>query len=53
MEEVSYLEDGAMFHFMAKRFDREDTSQHHMHSLAGITHVDYNLPGAYHFKRFL
>jgi serine/threonine-protein kinase HipA len=50
MEEVSYLEDGEMFHFMTKRFDRKDTSKHHMHSLAGITHVDYNLPGAYSYE---
>ena len=50
MEEVSYLEDGDLFHFMTKRFDRTEVAKHHMHSLAGMTHVDYNLPGAYSYE---
>lgn len=50
MEEVSYLEEGEMFHFMTRRFDRKEKSKHHMHSLAGMTHVDYNLPGAYSYE---
>ncbi len=53
MEEVSYFEDGELFHFMAKRFDRKQTAKHHMHSLAGMTHVDYNLPGAYSYEAWL
>lgn len=53
MEEVGYLEDGELFHFMTKRFDREQTARHHMHSLAGIAHVDYNLPGAYSYEAWL
>ncbi len=50
MEEVSYLEDGEMFHFLTKRFDRKENTRHHMHSLSGMTHVDYNLPGAYSYE---
>lgn len=50
MEEVSYLEDGEMFHFMTRRFDRNQAAKHHMHSLAGMMHVDYNLPGAYSYE---
>lgn len=53
MEEVSYLEDGELFHFMTRRFDRKQTARHHMHSLAGMTHVDYNLPGAYSYEAWL
>lgn len=53
MEEVSYLEDGELFHFMTRRFDRSQTAKHHMHSLAGMTHVDYNLPGAYSYEAWL
>ena len=53
MEEVSYLEDGELFHFMTRRFDRKQTAKHHMHSLAGMTHVDYNLPGAYSYEAWL
>lgn len=53
MEEVGYLEDGELFHFMTRRFDRKQTVKHHMHSLAGMTHVDYNLPGAYSYEAWL
>ena len=53
MEEVSYLEDGELFHFMTRRFDRQQMTKHHMHSLAGMTHVDYNLPGAYSYEAWL
>uniref|UniRef100_E6QX18 Type II toxin-antitoxin system HipA family toxin n=1 Tax=mine drainage metagenome TaxID=410659 RepID=E6QX18_9ZZZZ len=53
MEEVSYLADGELFHFMTRRFDRKQTARHHMHSLAGMTHVDYNLPGAYSYEAWL
>jgi len=53
MEEVGYLEDGELFHFMTRRFDRKQTTKHHMHSLAGMTHVDYNQPGAYSYEAWL
>ena len=53
MEEVSYLEDGELFHFMTRRFDRQQMTKHLMHSLAGMTHVDYNLPGAYSYEAWL
>jgi serine/threonine-protein kinase HipA len=53
MEEVSYAEEGQLFHFMTRRFDRTQTAKHHMHSLAGMTHVDYNLPGAYSYESWL
>jgi serine/threonine-protein kinase HipA len=53
MEEVSYLEDGEFFHFLTRRFDRQKTGKYHMHSLAGMTHVDYNLPGAYSYEAWL
>ncbi len=53
MEDVSYLEDGELFHFMTRRFDRQQMTKHHMHSLAGMTHVDYNLPGAYSYEAWL
>ena len=53
MEEVGFLEDGELFHFMTRRFDRQQNTKHHMHSLAGMTHVDYNLPGAYSYEAWL
>ena len=50
MEEVFYLEDSGLFHFMTRRFDRAGSQKHHMHSLAGITHVDFNRPQAYSYE---
>lgn len=50
MSEVSYLEDNGLFHFMTKRFDRFGTDKIHMHSLGGMTHVDFNNPQAYSYE---
>ncbi|OAM51476.1 hypothetical protein A7981_08220 [Methylovorus sp. MM2] len=51
MAEVDYQEDDlGLFHFMTKRFDREGIQQHHMHSLGGMTHVDFNRPQSYSYE---
>jgi len=52
MAEVSYLEeeDSGLFHFMTRRFDRVGGEKRHMHSLSGITHVDFNRPQAYSYE---
>lgn len=52
MADVGFLEDAdtGMFHFMTRRFDRQGTEKYHMHSLAGMTHVDYNRPQAYSYE---
>lgn len=51
MAEVSYLEDeDGLFHFMTRRFDRTGTKKHHMHSLSGMEHVDFNAPQAYSYE---
>lgn len=50
MAEVTYLEDRGLFHFMVKRFDRSGKHKHHMHSLGGMTHVDFNRPQAYSYE---
>ena len=39
-----------MFHFMTRRFDRNGAAKGHMHSLGGMTHVDYNRPQAYSYE---
>lgn len=49
MADVSFIEDGELFHFMTRRFDRAGQHKHHVHSLGGITHVDYNRPQAYSY----
>lgn len=52
MEEVSYIEDHVtgLFHFMTRRFDRVGSAKRHMHSLGGMTHVDFNRPQAYSYE---
>ena len=52
MADVSYIEDqkNNLFHFMTKRFDRAGEQKTHMHSLGGMTHVDFNRPQAYSYE---
>lgn len=54
MAPISYIEspDGH-FHFMAKRFDRSGAGEKvHMHSLGGMEHVDFNMPGTYSYEAY-
>jgi serine/threonine-protein kinase HipA len=50
MSEVAFLEDHGLFHFMTKRFDRNAGDKIHMHSLGGITHVDFNTPQGFSYE---
>ena len=50
MSETAFMEDDGLFHFMTRRFDRRGTDKIHMHSLGGITHVDYNRPQAFSYE---
>ena len=50
MSEVAFLEDHGLFHFMTRRFDRKGSEKLHMHSLGGMTHVDYNRPQAFSYE---
>ncbi len=52
MSKTRLLEENGRSHFMAKRFDRRANHKIHMHSLAGITHTDYNLPQAYSYEQY-
>lgn len=44
--DVTLIADGELRHFAAKRFDREGAHRIHVASLAGLQHVDFNVPGA-------
>jgi len=47
---VELIEDGDLSHFVIKRFDRLiDDKKVHMHSLAAMTHVDFNQPMHYSY----
>ena len=45
MNECRLLEDHGLFHFMTKRFDRQNGQKIHMQTLGAIAHIDYNTPG--------
>lgn len=47
------LEERRLGHFMAKRFDRVGDARLHMHTLGGLHHVDYNVPGLFSYEQYL
>ena len=51
--EIDLLEDKELTHFMIKRFDRVNGAKLHMHSLASITHTNFNIPLHYSYDQAL
>ena len=52
MMESELLEENGRAHFMTKRFDREgNATKHHIQTLCGIQHFDYNAVGAYSYEQ--
>ena len=50
--ESELLEENGRAHFMTKRFDREgNATKHHIQTLCGIQHFDYNDVGAYSYEQ--
>lgn len=48
--EIALIEDGDLTHYAIKRFDRLPKDKKvHMHSLAAMTHVDFNQPMHYSY----
>ncbi|NYI00177.1 serine/threonine protein kinase HipA of HipAB toxin-antitoxin module [Cupriavidus plantarum] len=54
MAPVDFIEEPTgRFHFLTKRFDRTaDGGRIHMHGLAGLAHIDYNIPRAYSYDQY-
>ena len=51
MNECRLFLENNRYHFMTKRFDREDSGQKlHMQTLGAIAHYDYNNPTAYSYE---
>ncbi|MFZ2889683.1 type II toxin-antitoxin system HipA family toxin, partial [Sulfuricurvum sp.] len=50
--QTQMLYDGNDWHYAIKRFDRVDGRKIHMHTLAGLTHIDFNEPGHYSYEQF-
>ncbi len=54
MMDCYLLETDGKHHFVTKRFDRDDENKkHHVHSLAGLLHVDYNIARAIGYEDLL
>jgi len=51
--ELHLLKDDNLTHFMIKRFDREANEKTHMHSLASMMHIDFNLPLHFSYDKAL
>ena len=52
MAECRLLHEGNRSHFMTRRFDRDTEGQkQHMQSLAAMSHLDHQLPGAHSYEQ--
>ncbi len=47
--EIALINDKDLNHFAIKRFDRDNSSKLHMHSLASMVHVNFNEPLHYSY----
>lgn len=50
MAETHLLHEREFAHFMTKRFDRVGDERLHLHSLAGLQHLDYNVPRNFSYE---
>jgi serine/threonine-protein kinase HipA len=51
ISECQLLEENGRAHFMTKRFDREGNTKHHIQSLCGIQHFDFNDMYGYSYEQ--
>lgn len=51
MSDCQLLEENGRAHFMTKRFDREGNIKHHIQSLCGIQHFDFNDMYGYSYEQ--
>lgn len=51
MTDSRLLEENGRAHFMSKRFDREGNIRHHIQSLCGLQHYDFNDMAGYSYEQ--
>ncbi|MEM6720756.1 MAG: type II toxin-antitoxin system HipA family toxin [Bacteroidota bacterium] len=51
MSKCQLLEENGRAHFMTKRFDRENNQKHHIQSLCGLQHYDFNDMFGYSYEQ--
>ncbi len=53
MMDCYLLKSGNKHHFATKRFDIDSGKRYHIHSLAGLLHIDYNIPRSVGYEELL
>ena len=53
VSDVEFLDDRDYLHLLVKRFDRVDGEKIHLHSLCGLTHIDFNQPQIFSYEEYL
>lgn len=51
ISECRLLEENGRAHFMTKRFDRDENTKHHIQSLCGLQHYDFNDMNGYSYEQ--
>ncbi|MCV6608499.1 MAG: HipA domain-containing protein [Campylobacterales bacterium] len=52
--EIDLIDQGNLTHYLIKRFDRTKQNKRiHLHSVAGLTHSNFNIPGHYSYDSLL
>jgi serine/threonine-protein kinase HipA len=51
ISECELLEENSRAHFMTKRFDREANIKHHIQSICGLQHYDFNYMYGYSYEQ--
>jgi serine/threonine-protein kinase HipA len=51
INECQLLEENGRAHFMTKRFDRKNNTKHHIQSLCGLRHYDFNDMYGYSYEQ--
>lgn len=52
MMPIELLEEHGRYHFLTRRFDRDEYRKLHTHSLCGIAHADYNQAGVWSYDLY-
>ena len=50
---IELIQDHSLSHFLIKRFDRKLDEKIHLHSVAGLTHSNFNIPKHYSYDQLL
>lgn len=53
VSEVEIYNEREFSHLLVKRFDIIKNKKIHMHSLCGLTHTNFNIPGQYSYEEYL